>query len=86
MEALMQALIISLAIGWLIAKFEPLHWVIDAIFINWLPEAKFIQFLHSSFGCWKCTSFWTTLALTGNIGYAALVSMVAYLITQWTQD
>jgi hypothetical protein len=73
-----------LAIGWLISKFEPLHWVIDYIFIRF--EAKFMQFVHSSFGCWKCTSFWTTLVITGNIGYAALVSMVAYLISQWTQD
>lgn len=80
----MEALITGLAIGWLIAKFEPLHWLIDSIFMRF--ESKFMQFVHASFGCWKCTSFWTTLALTGNIVYAALVSMVAYLITQWTQD
>lgn len=80
----MEALITGLAIGWLIAKFEPLHWVIDYIFMRF--ESKFMQFVHASFGCWKCTSFWTTLAVTGNIVYAALVSMVAYLITQWTQD
>jgi len=77
-------LITGLAIGWLIAKFEPLHWVIDYIFMRF--EGKFMQFVHASFECWKCTSFWTTLILTGNIVYAALVSMVAYLITQWTQD
>lgn len=82
----MEALITGLAIGWLIAKFEPLHWVIDYVFIQWLPESKFMQYVHSAFGCWKCTSFWTTLILSGNIVYAALVSMVAYLITQWTQD
>lgn len=80
----MEALITGLAIGWLIAKFEPLHWLIDSIFMRF--ESKFMQFVHASFGCWKCTSFWTTLAITGNIMYAALVSMVAYLITQWTQD
>lgn len=80
----MEALITGLVIGWLIAKFEPLHWVIDSIFMRF--EAKFMQYVHASFGCWKCTSFWTTLILTGNIMYAALVSMVAYLITQWTQD
>jgi len=80
----METLLICLAIGWLIAKFEPLHWVIDAIFMRF--EAKFMQFVHASFGCWKCTSFWTTLVITGNIGHAALVSMVAYLITQWIQD
>ena len=80
----MEALITGLAIGWLIAKFEPLHWVIDSIFIR--LESKLAQYIHSAFGCWKCTSFWTTLILTGNIMYAALVSMVAYLITQWTQD
>ena len=79
-------LITGLAIGWLIAKFEPLHWLIDYIFIQWLPQTKFMQYVHSAFGCWKCTSFWTTLILSGNIVYAALVSMVAYLITQWTQD
>ena len=80
----METLVISLAIGWLIAKFEPLHWVIDAIFMKF--ESKFMQYVHASFGCWKCTSFWTTLVITGNIGHAALVSMVAYLITQWIQD
>lgn len=80
----MEALITGLAIGWIIAKFEPMHWVIDLIFMRF--ESKFMQFVHASFGCWKCTSFWTTLILTGNIVYAALVSMVAYLITQWTQD
>lgn len=80
----MEALITGLVIGWLIAKFEPLHWVIDYIFMRF--ESKFMQFVHASFGCWKCTSFWTTLAITGNIVDAALVSMVAYLITQWTQD
>lgn len=82
----MEALITGLVIGWLIAKFEPLHWVIDYVFIQWVPQSKLAQYIHSSFGCWKCTSFWTTLILTGNIMYAALVSMVAYLITQWTQD
>ena len=80
----MEALITGLAIGWLIAKFEPLHWVIDSIFMRW--ESKLAQYIHSAFGCWKCTSFWTTLILTGNIVDAALVSMVSYLITQWTQD
>lgn len=80
----METLISGLAIGWLIAKFEPLHWVIDSIFMRF--EEKFMQYVHASFGCWKCTSFWTTLILSGNIVYAALVSMVAYLITQWTQD
>ena len=80
----MEALITGLAIGWIIAKFEPMHWVIDYIFMRF--ESKFMQFVHASFGCWKCTSFWTTLILTGNIVDAALVSMVAYLITQWTQD
>lgn len=82
----MEALITGLAIGWLIAKFEPLHWVIDYVFIQLVPKSKLAQYIHSAFGCWKCTSFWTTLAVTGNIVYAALVSMVAYLITQWTQD
>ena len=80
----MESLITGLAIGWLIAKFEPLHWVIDSIFMRF--EGKFMQYVHASFGCWKCTSFWTTLVITGNIIDAALVSMVAYLITQWTQD
>ena len=80
----METLLICLAIGWLIAKFQPLHWVIDAIFMRF--ESKFMQYVHASFGCWKCTSFWTTLVITGNIGHAALVSMVAYLITQWIQD
>lgn len=80
----METLVICLAIGWLIAKFEPLHLVIDAIFMRF--ESKFMQYVHASFGCWKCTSFWTTLVITGNIGHAALVSMVAYLITQWIQD
>ena len=80
----METLISGLAIGWLIAKFEPLHWVIDAVFMRF--ESKFMQYVHASFGCWKCTSFWTTLVITGNIGHAALVSMVAYLITQWIQD
>ena len=82
----MEALITGLVIGWLIAKFEPLHWVIDYVFIQLVPQSKLAQYIHSAFGCWKCTSFWTTLALTGNIVDAALVSMVAYLITQWTQD
>lgn len=80
----METLISGLAIGWLIAKFEPLHWVIDSIFMKF--EGKFMQYVHASFGCWKCTSFWTTFILSGNIVYAALVSMVAYLITQWIQD
>jgi anti-sigma-K factor RskA len=80
-------LIISyLALGWLIAKFEPLHWVIDYVFIQWLPESKFMQYVHASFGCWKCTSFWTALAISGNIYVAAITSMVAYLISQWTND
>jgi hypothetical protein len=78
-------LIISyLAVGWLIANFEPLHWVIDYIFMRF--ESKFMQFVHASFGCWKCTSFWTALAISGNIYVAAITSMVAYLISQWTND
>jgi hypothetical protein len=79
-------LIQYLALGWLIANFEPLHWVIDFTFMRVIPSSKLGDYIHAGFGCWKCTSFWTTLVITGNIGHAALVSMVAYLITQWTQD
>lgn len=76
----------GLAIGWLIAKFEPLHWVVDYIFINALPQSKFLEYIHASFGCWKCTSFWTTLLISGNIVTAAIVSMVAYILSQWIEE
>jgi hypothetical protein len=79
-------LIQYLALGWLIANFEPLHWVIDFTFMRVIPSSKLGDYIHAGFGCWKCTSFWTALILSGNIVDAALVSMVAYLITQWTQD
>lgn len=82
----MEALLTGLAIGWLIAKFEPLHWFIDYIFMIYIPNTKFTEYIHSAFGCWKCMSFWITLLASGNIVYAATVSMVAYLITEWTQD
>jgi hypothetical protein len=75
-----------LALGWLIAHFEPLHWVIDYIFIQVIPSSKLGDYIHSKFGCWKCMSFWTTLALSGNIYMAAIASMVAYIISQWIND
>ena len=75
-----------LALGWLIAHFEPLHWVIDYIFIQVIPQSKLGDYIHSKFGCWKCMSFLTTLALSGNIYMAAIASMVAYIISQWIND
>ena len=73
-----------LALGWLIANFEPLHWVIDSIFMYF--ESKFMQFVHSSFGCWKCTSFWTALILSGNIYTASITAMGAYIISEWIES
>jgi hypothetical protein len=73
-----------LALGWLVAHFEPLHWIIDAIFVK--MKSKLAQYIHASFGCWKCMAFWTTLALSGNIYMAAFNAMVAYLITEWTNN
>lgn len=74
----------GLALGWLISNFEPLHMIIDSIFVRF--NSKFAQYVHSSFGCWKCASFWTTLVISGNIVTAAIVSMVAYLIMEWIKE
>ena len=75
-----------LALGWLIANFEPLHWVIDYTFINIIPSSKLGDYIHASFGCWKCTSFWTTLILSGNLYMAAITSMGAYIISEWIES
>ena len=82
----MELILSYLAIGWLIANFEPLHWVIDALFIKVIPQSKLADYIHSAFGCWKCTSFWTTLALSGNIYMAAITAMGAYIISEWIES
>jgi hypothetical protein len=79
-------LIEYLALGWLIANFEPLHWVIDYIFIQVISSSKLGDYIHSKFGCWKCMSFWTTLALSGNIYTAAITAMGAYIISEWIES
>ena len=79
-------LIQYIALGWLIANFSPLHWVIDALFIKVIPHSKLADYIHSSFGCWKCASFWTTLILSGNIYTAAITAMGAYIISEWIES
>jgi hypothetical protein len=51
-----------------------------------LPKGKLSDYIHAGFGCWKCTSFWTALILSGNIYTAAITAMVAYIISEWIES
>ncbi len=82
----MKLILSYLALGWLIANFEPLHWVIDLLFIKVIPKGKLGDYIHAGFGCWKCTSFWTALAISGNIYTAAITAMGAYIISEWIES
>ena len=82
----MELILSYLALGWLIANFEPLHWVIDLLFITVIPNGKLGDYIHAAFGCWKCTSFWTALILSGNIYTAAITAMGAYIISEWIES
>lgn len=75
-----------LALGWLISNFEPLHWIIDWIFLKIVPPSKLTDYIYSAFSCWKCASFWTTFAISGNIYTAAITSMAAYIISEWIES
>lgn len=76
-------LIYIISLGWLITEFEPLHFVIDAVREK-LPRSKFIDYIHGAFGCWQCTTFWTGLAMTGDIFTAATASLITHLVNIWS--
>jgi hypothetical protein len=74
--------IFIIALGWLITEFEPLHFVLDAV-KDKLPKSSFIDYLHGAFSCWQCTTFWTGLAMSGNVFIAATCSLVTHLVSVW---
>ncbi len=48
-----------------------------------IPSSKLGDYIHAGFGCWKCTSFWTALILSGNIYTAAITAEIYRQYTEW---
>lgn len=75
-------------LSWFVTRFEPLQWFIDQFFSfkfnekwNDLNEIKNkSHFLITTLTtCMKCTSFWLSLIITGDIYVSALSSFIAML-------
>jgi hypothetical protein len=69
----------------LIIKLTILTYILSdmlSIFFELKPYVKFrpIQFLMTKLYCWKCLSFWVSLAYTGDIFIAATVSLISIII------
>jgi len=69
--------ILGLAIlGFMIAQcFQPIIWVKDKL------KLYNIQVIGKHLYCFKCTSFWLALIVTGNLYIAAIVSILGYTIS-----
>jgi hypothetical protein len=72
-------LILLLAVAWWLVSFEPLQLFIDHIFRQF-PITNLSNYIHSSLGCWKCSSFWTILIYSGSFQLACLGALTAFII------
>ena len=77
MELILQALIYA----YTITHFEPIGWFMDVI-LEKTNNNLFILLLNELLRCMKCASMWLTLLLTGNILYACIAFIIAFIYTK----
>jgi hypothetical protein len=64
-----------LLLAWFISTFEPLSWLLSEIKLLW-PKLILIAVT----GCFKCSSFWIGLLMTGDIWISLMASVIASLL------
>lgn len=72
----MEGIIISIGIWWLLIFIEDFINILNMILKD---KRKIILIPKIILSCPKCTMFWTALFVTGNIGIAGILSILAYL-------
>ena len=72
-------LLLLVSFGWWFIYFEPLQNAFDYIFTR-LPLNRFTVIVHSSLGCIKCVTFWSSLLISGDFFIATLTSLTAYIL------
>jgi hypothetical protein len=64
-----------LLLAWFISTFQPLEWLLNEIKLLW-PKLILIAIT----GCFKCSSFWIGLLMTGDIWISLGASVIASLL------
>jgi hypothetical protein len=67
-----------IALSWFILEFEPFQ-----LFLVWfkskLPKNETIEYLLGAFDCWKCFTFWLTLAVSWDFKTAVVASFIVFV-------
>ena len=84
MEALIYILKAFL-LGWFIAHFEPIQEVLKPIRKRINDKYFVLWYFKNALACHKCLSFWTGLAISGNIYIAIAASLMAFIFDRTTK-
>jgi hypothetical protein len=75
-----------LCIAFAVTRFEPLHWILDAINEK-TKNNLFCLILSTILTCIKCFSFWTLLFITHSLFLASVGFIIAFIydknFSQW---
>ena len=72
--------LIIVAFAWWFVEFEPIQFVIDAIF-EYMPINFLSNWVYSGLGCFKCMGFWSGLIYSGSFGFAFITSLLTYIVS-----
>jgi hypothetical protein len=72
--------LIIIAFAWWFVEFEPIQFVIDAIF-EYIPINFLSNWVYSGLGCFKCMGFWSGLIYSGSFGFACITSLLTYIVS-----
>lgn len=74
-------LIKALAVGWFFTHFKPIVTAVTTL-RNLIPAQ--LHILIDPLSCWKCFTWWVTLAMTnGDFIQACIASLIAYILDRW---
>ena len=79
----MEGIIISIGIWWLLVHISDF---IDILNMILKDKRKVILIPKIISSCPKCLMFWTALIITGNIGIAGILSILAFLFDKYLLD
>lgn len=72
-------LIYYIAFAWFVMEFEPFQLLLSWIKTK-LPNNETVEYLLGAFDCWKCFTFWLTLAVSWDFKIAVIASFIVFIL------
>lgn len=68
-----------IALGWMIQEFEPFKIASNYIYVK-SGRREWVEYITGVFDCWKCSTFWSALAVTWSFRDAVISSFLVFVL------